>query len=37
LRIADCELNGNDNGDNNGNGNGNEHLAAGLARRVLII
>jgi len=37
LRIANCELNGNDNGDNNGNGNGNEHLAAGLARRVLII
>jgi len=37
LRIADCELNGNDNGDNNGNGNGNEHLAAGLARRVLSI
>jgi hypothetical protein len=30
-------LNGNDNGDNNGNGNGNEHLAAGLARRVLSI
>jgi len=37
LRIANCELNGNDNGDNNGNGNGNEHLAAGLARRVLSI
>jgi len=36
LRIANCELNGNDNGDNNGNGNGNgnEHLAVGLARRV---
>jgi hypothetical protein len=35
LRIANCGLNGNDN--DNGNDNGNEHLAAGLARRVLSI